>query len=136
MTPERGRWFDYPGETDQPMSLFRIRGLCQHPANNGKKFFSDHISGTCGGSTTAGEIHEVFEAVPVVKGQFLSARYWLDREYPDSVVLVQIGFAIGFATVVNQARGIPTDFAVQIRGPVHREEIAVLFQAQLSRLVL
>jgi hypothetical protein len=30
-------------------------------------------------------------------------------------------------------RGIPAYLSVQIQGPVHREDISILFQAQLSR---
>jgi hypothetical protein len=71
----------------------------------------------------------------MVKGQFLSAGDRLDREYPDAVIVIQTCFAIRLTTVVNQARGIPADFSVQIRAAVQRKEIAILFQSQLCRLL-
>src|SRR5262245_31007106 len=71
----------------------------------------------------------------MVKGQFLCAGDRLDREYPDAVIVIQTRFAIRLTTVVNQARGIPADFSVQIPGAVQRKEIAILFQSQLCRLL-
>ena len=71
----------------------------------------------------------------MVKGQFLFAGDWLDREYPDAVIVIQNCFTIRLTTVVNQARGIPADFSVQIRGAVQRKEIAILFQSQLCRFL-
>ena len=71
----------------------------------------------------------------MVKGQFLFAGDRLDRDYPYAVIVIQARFAIWLTTVVNQARGIPADFSVQIRSAVQRKEIAILFQSQFCRLL-
>src|SRR5262245_47698219 len=83
-------------------------------SNDRNQLFGDHVPRTGRRAAAAREIHEIVEAVSVVKGQLFPAQDRFDREYPDAVTVIRIRFAIRFAAVVDQASGIPADSAVEI----------------------
>lgn len=109
--------------------------LREHTAHGGKPFFGDHISQTRRRAAIARVIHEVFEVVSIVVGQFLAAKNRSPRNNPDPVSIVQLGITVRFAAVIDQARGVPADFPVHIVLLIQRKDVGVLLQAQFVRIV-
>jgi len=50
--------------------------------------------------------------------------------------MVQLGITVRLATVIDQARRVPADFAVEVVLIVQRKDVGVLFLTQFVRLFL
>ena len=62
----------------------------------------------------------IFEVIAVVEGEFLARGEVADCDDPNAII-VDERFAIGLATVVEKARRVPLDIAIEIKLVAHRK---------------
>jgi len=82
-----------------------------------------------------GVVHEVFEVVSVIESQFLAARYRSPGKNPNLLPIVQLGFTVRIAAVIDQPSRIPADSSVHILPFIQRKDVGVLLETQVGRLL-
>ena len=90
----------------------------------GEKLLPDDISDAFGCAARARIISIILQVVTVIESEFLAGRDVAQGDEPDPPV-TDLSLAIGSARMIDQARRIPWDVAVEILGLAKRKYVLV-----------
>jgi hypothetical protein len=100
-----------------------------------KKFLSHNKAYAFRRAATAGMFLESLQIIAVVESNFLASRNVAQGLDPDAALLA-FGLAIGSATMIDTARGVPDKIAIEVKLVVQREDAPVLALATADRFGL
>jgi hypothetical protein len=97
-----------------------------------EKTLGDDEPNTIWRTTTAWVITVILQAKTVIECKLLPCPDIPAGDQPD-VIVIELGFAIRRATVVQIARGIPRNIAINVQAVVKRENVNVVLLAKADR---